>query len=78
VAGCRFSPGTLVSSTNKIDITKILLKVVLNTITPPLIYNKYKKKKTHSNSLSDANDIAKRILLNLIAKPILHRMLLYF
>ena len=36
VAGRWFSPGTLVSSTNKTDhhnITEILLKVVLNTIT---------------------------------------------
>jgi hypothetical protein len=36
VAGKRFSPGTLVSSTNKKyshDITEILLKVALNTIT---------------------------------------------
>jgi len=36
VAGQWFSPGTLVSSTNKIDrhnITEILLKVPLNTIT---------------------------------------------
>ena len=35
VDGFRFSPGTLVSSTNKTDhhdITEILLKVVLNTI----------------------------------------------
>jgi hypothetical protein len=35
VAGKRFSPGTPVSSTNKInshDITEILLKVALNTI----------------------------------------------
>jgi hypothetical protein len=34
-----FSPGTLVSSTNKTDhhdITEILLKVALNTITHPL------------------------------------------
>ena len=34
-AGCRFSLGTLISSTNKTDchdITKILLKVALNTI----------------------------------------------
>jgi len=36
VAGRWFSPGTLVSSTNKTerhDITEILLKVALNTIT---------------------------------------------
>jgi hypothetical protein len=36
-AGRWFSPGTPVSSTNKIDrhdITEILLKVALNTITP--------------------------------------------
>jgi hypothetical protein len=36
VAGWWFSPGTLVSSTNKTDrhdITEILLKVALNTIT---------------------------------------------
>jgi hypothetical protein len=36
VAGQWFSPGTLVSSTNKTDchdITEILLKVALNTIT---------------------------------------------
>jgi hypothetical protein len=35
--GRWFSPGTLVSSTNKTcphDITEILLKVTLNTITP--------------------------------------------
>jgi hypothetical protein len=35
-AGGWFSPGTLVSSTNKTDlqdITEILLKVALNTIT---------------------------------------------
>ena len=42
-----FSPGTLVSSTNKTDhhdITEILLKVVLNTITLTLniIYSIYK------------------------------------
>jgi thioester reductase-like protein len=38
LVGCWFSPGTLVSSTNKTDlhdITEILLKVALNTITPP-------------------------------------------
>jgi hypothetical protein len=38
-AGQWFSPGTPVSSTNKNDhhdITEILLKVVLNTITPPI------------------------------------------
>ena len=37
--GRWFSPGTLVSSTNKTDhydITEILLKVALNTITHPL------------------------------------------
>jgi hypothetical protein len=36
MAGCWFSPGTLVSSTNKTDrhdIAEILLKVMLNTIT---------------------------------------------
>ena len=33
VTGRWFSPGTLVSSTNKYDITEILLKVTLNTIT---------------------------------------------
>jgi len=36
VAGCWFSPGSPFSSTNKIDlhnITDILLKVMLNTIT---------------------------------------------
>jgi len=36
MAGRLFSPGSLVSSTNKsdrYDITEILLKVVLNTIT---------------------------------------------
>jgi hypothetical protein len=33
VTGRWFSPGTLVSSTNKYDITEILLKVALNTIT---------------------------------------------
>jgi hypothetical protein len=32
-AGRWFSSGTPVSSTNKTDITEILLKVVLNTIT---------------------------------------------
>ena len=40
-AGWWFSPGTPVSSTNKIDrhdITEILLKVALNTITLTLIY----------------------------------------
>ena len=40
VAGWWFSLGTLVSSTNKTnhhDITEIFLKVVLNTITPPLV-----------------------------------------
>ena len=39
VIGRWFSPGTSVSSTNKSDshdITKILLKVALNTITPNL------------------------------------------
>jgi hypothetical protein len=45
-AGRWFSPGTLVSSTNKTDhhdITEILLKVVLNTITLTLniIYSIY-------------------------------------
>ena len=38
--GWWFSPSTLVSSTNKTDrqdITEILLKVALNTITPTLI-----------------------------------------
>ena len=46
VASLWFSPGTLLSSTNKTDhhnITQILLKVTLNTITPTLqfqiIYN---------------------------------------
>jgi hypothetical protein len=37
-AGRWFSPGTLVSSTNKTDrhdITEILLKVALNTISQP-------------------------------------------
>ena len=41
-AGQWFSPGTLVSSTNKTachDITEILLKVVLNTITLTLHYD---------------------------------------
>ena len=33
VTGRWISPGTLVSSTNKYDITEILLKVALNTIT---------------------------------------------
>ena len=40
--GQWFSPGTPVSSTNKIDchdITKILLKVALNTIPPTFINN---------------------------------------
>jgi hypothetical protein len=40
--GVWFSPGTPVSSTNKSDrhdITEILLKVVLNTITKNLIIN---------------------------------------
>jgi len=32
VTGLWFSPSTLVSSTNKTDITEILLKVALNTI----------------------------------------------
>ena len=39
-AGQCFSPGTSISSTNKIachDITEILLKVVLNTINQPTI-----------------------------------------
>jgi hypothetical protein len=39
MAGQWFSPGTLVSSTNKTDrhdITEILLKVVLNTINQSL------------------------------------------
>ena len=38
--GQWFSPGTLVSSTNKTDchdLTEILLKVALNTIAPPVI-----------------------------------------
>jgi len=63
VAGLWFSPGTPVSSTNKTDrhdITEILLKVVLNTITPHMLVspkvfisvglnneNKRHKKKTH-------------------------------
>jgi hypothetical protein len=37
--GCWFSPGTSVSYINKTDchkITEILLKVTLNTITPPI------------------------------------------
>ena len=42
VSYCRwFSPGTLVSSTNKTDchdITEILLKVALNTITLTLLF----------------------------------------
>ena len=44
-AGRLFSPGTLVSSTNKTDhhdITEILLKVALNTITLTLYFYKYK------------------------------------
>jgi hypothetical protein len=39
-AGRRFSPDTPVSSTNKTDcqnITETLLKVELNTITPPYL-----------------------------------------
>jgi len=42
VAGQWFSPGTPVSSTNKSDrhnITEILMKVTLNTITLTLNYN---------------------------------------
>ena len=42
VIGQWFSQGTLVSSTNKTDchdITEILLKVALNTITQPLNLN---------------------------------------
>jgi len=42
VDGFRFSPGTRVSSTNKADhhdITEMLLKVVLNTITHPPTMN---------------------------------------
>jgi hypothetical protein len=42
VAGQWFSPGTFVSSTNKTDrhdITEILLKVELNTITLNLTHN---------------------------------------
>ena len=42
VAGQWFSPCTLVSSTNKTerhDITEILMKVVLNTISHPPTYN---------------------------------------
>jgi len=41
MAGQWFSPGTLVSSTNKTDrhnINEILLKVALNTINHNLIY----------------------------------------
>ena len=41
MAGQWYSPGTPVSSTNKTnchDITEILLKVALNTITPVLIF----------------------------------------
>ena len=39
-AGRWLSPGTLVSSTNKTDITEILLKMTLtlSTITPPQVY----------------------------------------
>jgi len=43
VAGLWFSPGTLVSSTNKTDrhdIAEILLKVALNTITLTLLIEK--------------------------------------
>jgi len=39
-AGCQFSQGTLLSSTNKTDhhdITEILLTVALNTNNTPLI-----------------------------------------
>ena len=46
-AGRWFSPGTLVSSTNKTDrhdITEILLKVTLNTIIPILVKSKKKLK----------------------------------
>jgi hypothetical protein len=46
-----FSPSTLVSSTNKTnrhDITEILLKVVLNTITLTLILHGHKQKDKYS------------------------------
>ena len=46
VTGQRFSAGTLVSSTNKTDrhdITEILLKVALNTITLTPLYIKMRK-----------------------------------
>jgi len=45
VAGGWFSPGTPVSCTNKTnhhDIAEILLKVTLNTITPPVVKQKEK------------------------------------
>jgi hypothetical protein len=47
VVGQWLSPGTLVSSTNKRDchdITEILLKVALNTITPLSEYPKIQNK----------------------------------
>jgi hypothetical protein len=49
-AGQWFSPGTLVSSTNKTDchdITDILLRVALNTITPILLGFFYRYRVIH-------------------------------
>ena len=74
-AGRWFSPGNWISSTNKTirhDITEILLKVVLNTLTLTLTHkgmqfllNKVKEKNVLTSKLVENSIFCKYILLTL-------------